>query len=589
MTMWRRAVSDARPDAKPLFGLIVLSLTAAPLALLLPVPLKLAVDSGINNLPVPAWLATVLPTDASAGTILAVAAVLQVVIVMLWQAQIAAVNVASKAVSENMTLRARGQLLAHAQRLSFAFHDARGTSDSIYRIQYDSPSLAFVAVYTFIPLGSAVLTFGSMLFVIFHISVKLAVVAMCIAPFLFAYYYYFSTRMSPRYAESKQLESNALQHVHETLGALRVVKSFGRERHEYDRFMGTSRKSVRAQVDLSRAEGLFFVLVGTTTAIGTALVLYIGGTDVRAGTMTIGSLLLVMGYLRELYGPLETLANTGPKVEGYRAGLRRTYELLDAPRDVPERANALALDRCLGSFEFDSVGFAYDDGAPVLADLNLRMRPGTKLGIVGQTGSGKTTFVSLLTRFYDPTAGRILLDGRDLRDYRVTDLRSQFSIVLQDAVLFAASIAENIAYARPGATMEQVSAAARAAEAHDFIERMPDGYDTPVGERGLRLSGGERQRIALARAFLRDAPILILDEPTSAVDTATEAAIMRTLARLMQGRTVFMIAHRLSTLDVCDAVVSLKHGRMVLRDRATLSRGELARPHPIAATVATSR
>ncbi|HEY3671832.1 MAG TPA: ABC transporter ATP-binding protein [Acidimicrobiia bacterium] len=552
----------------------MLSLAAAPLALLLPVPLKVAVDSGINDQPVPGWLAAVLPAHPSPETVLAAAAVLQVIFVLLMQAQIAGLNVTSKALSENMTLRARGQLLTHAQRLSFAFHDSRGTSDSIYRIQYDSPSLAFLAVYTLIPLSAAILTFGSMVFVIFDISVKLAAVAICIAPFLFGYYYWFTTRMSPRYTESKELESDALQHVHETLGALRVVKAFGRERHEYDRFMGTSRRSVRAQVDLSRAEGIFFVLIGTTTAIGTALVLYIGATDVRAGVMTLGSLLLVMGYLRELYGPLETLANTGPKVEEFKAGLRRTYELLDAPRDVPERADAVPLTRCQGAFEFDAVGFGYERDKPVLSEVTLRIRPGLRIGIVGQTGSGKTTLVSLLTRFYDPTAGCIRLDGKDLRDYRVADLRRQFSIVLQDAVLFAGSVAENIAYARPGATMAEVTAAAQAAEAHDFIERMPDGYDTRVGERGLRLSGGERQRIALARAFLHDAPVLVLDEPTSAVDVATEAAIMRTLTRLMDGRTVFMIAHRLSTLDVCDEVVTLQHGKLVHRTRHGTANGD---------------
>ncbi len=249
--------------------------------------------------------------------------------------------------------------------------------------------------------------------------------------------------------------------------------------------------------------------------------------------------------------------------------MERAFELLDQPPEVEQRPNARRLDRAVGRLTFDGVSFSYDGRTDVLRDVDFSIEPGTRLGIVGRTGAGKSTLASLVTRFYDPTDGRILLDGVDLRDYRLADLRDQFALVLQEPVLFSNTIAANLSYARPEATMEEVVAAARAADAHGFICALPDGYDTVVGDRGMRLSGGERQRISIARAFLKDAPILILDEPTSAVDRDTEASIMTAMQRLMRGRTALMIAHRLSTLEHCDALIEIDEGRVrfVERDR----------------------
>jgi ATP-binding cassette subfamily B protein len=305
------------------------------------------------------------------------------------------------------------------------------------------------------------------------------------------------------------------------------------------------------------------MLVGVTTAVGTATVLFIGMNHVRAGTLTLGELLLVMGYLAQLYGPLKAISKRAASLQSHLAGAERAFALLDEAPDVAERPGARPLARAAGAVAFRGVCFTYASGRPILQDVSFEFAPGTRVGIAGVTGAGKTTLVNLLTRFYDPTAGQILLDGVDLRDYRLADLRNQFAIVLQEPVLFSTSIAENIAYARPDAREEEVVAAAKAANAHEFISRLPEGYQTRVGERGMRLSGGERQRIALARAFLKDAPVLILDEPTSSVDVKTEAAILEAMGRLRQGRTSFMIAHRLSTLASCDVLLQIEHGRLV--------------------------
>jgi len=245
------------------------------------------------------------------------------------------------------------------------------------------------------------------------------------------------------------------------------------------------------------------------------------------------------------------------------ASAERAFALFDESPEVEDLAHGRRLGRCRGAVEFRNVSFAYDESHPVLRDVSFAIEPGTRLGIAGPTGAGKTTLVSLITRFYDPVAGHVLLDGVDLREYRLADLRRQFAIVLQEPVLFSTTIGENIAYSNPDAEPSAIVTAAQAANAHDFITALPEGYATPVGDRGMLLSGGERQRIALARAFLKDAPLLILDEPTSSVDVTTEAAIMDAMERLMQGRTTFMIAHRLSTLDICDARLELEGGRIV--------------------------
>jgi ATP-binding cassette subfamily B protein len=351
--------------------------------------------------------------------------------------------------------------------------------------------------------------------------------------------------------------------VQEVFGAVRVVMAFGQEEREHERFVRHSTHSMRGQMRVATIQGGFDLLMGTLIAVGTAAALVIGVTHVRAGMLTVGELLIVMAYLAQLYAPIDTISKKATVLQSSLASADRVLTLLDRMPDVVEQPDARPLDRAAGAVEFRDVSFAYENAHHVLEHVSFTIAPGTRVGIVGTTGAGKTTLINLLTRFYDPLAGQVMLDGADVRSYRLADLRNQFGIVLQDPVLFPRSIAENIAYARPSATEEEIVAAARAANAHDFIVQLPDGYQTLVGERGMRLSGGERQRISIARAFLRDAPILLLDEPTSSLDSATEAVIMEAMVRLMHGRTTFMIAHRLSTLSVCDVCLRLERGRPI--------------------------
>jgi len=324
---------------------------------------------------------------------------------------------------------------------------------------------------------------------------------------------------------------------------------------------------MRVQVGLSRAEGTFGMLIALLMGLGSGAVLLVGARQVQAGALTVGNLVLVMAYLQQLYEPLQTISKKAGSMQSALASAERVFSLLDQAPDLVEAHHARPLKRAAGAIAFRDVWFSYDGDDPVLRDISFKLEPNTSVGVAGATGAGKTTLVNLLARFYDPTVGRIELDGIDLREYRIADLRAQLSIVLQEPVLFSTSIAENIAYADPSAAHAQVEAAAEAANAREFIAALPDGFQTPVGERGMRLSGGERQRISLARAFLKDAPVLILDEPTSAVDLGTEALIMEAMRRLMAGRTTVMIAHRLATLDDCSLRLQIEHGRVVDRWR----------------------
>jgi ATP-binding cassette subfamily B protein len=563
LKLLQRLYRQAWPYRGHVLAYGVVQLLAAPLALLVPLPLKIAVDTVLGDKPPPAFLGW-LPAawwQQTAGLWLVVALV--VLISVLVQLQQIAGTLLQAWTGHRLVLAFRARLFEHAQRLSLAYHDTRGTADSIFRIQYDTPAIQHVAVDGLIPLASNLLTLVAMVWVIALLDWRLAAVAMVVAPVLLAASLVYRRRLRQRWREVKQLESAALSVVHEALGAVRVVKAFGQEEREGNRFRATADTGMRARLQAARAESVFGAVIGVTIAAGTAGVLGFGVTAVQAGTLTLGNLLLVMAYVAQLYGPLKALGNKAASLQGSLASAERAFALLDEAPDVVERPGARPLQRAAGAVAFEGVGFAYRGGLRVLRDVSFRVPAGARVGIEGPTGAGKTTLMSLLCRFYDADQGRILLDGVDLRDWRVDDLRRQFGIVLQEPVLFSTSIAENIAYARPGATAAQIEDAARAAGAHDFICALPAGYETPVGERGMRLSGGERQRISLARAFLRDAPILILDEPTSSVDVQTEAGILDALQRLMQGRTTFMIAHRLGTLAGCDVRLEVRHGTVL--------------------------
>jgi ATP-binding cassette, subfamily B, bacterial len=569
--MSRRILGQIRPFWRQIGLLLLIDLLATPLLLLTPVPLKIAVDSVIGSDPLPGFVDPFVPASVVGSSIalLAVVAGMQVLVVLLGELQALVSYVLQTRTGERLTLDFRGRLFRHVQRLSLSFHDTRGSHDSIYRIQYDAEAMQHI-VESVIPFVAAFAMLASAIVVTAAIDPQLALVAMAVVPALFVLSRVYTRRVRRRYHDLKELESSALGVLQDVLTSMRVVKAFGKERDEHARYIARSDRTVRARVRLSLTEAAFGLAVNVAIAIGTAAVLFVGVRHVQSGVLTLGELLMVMAYLSQLYGPMETISQKVGDLQSSFASAERAFELLDEIPDVQEKPHARRLGRARGAIEFRDVSFGYNGQVSVLRDVSFAIVPGTRLGIVGKTGAGKTTLVSLITRFYDPTAGAILLDGVDLRDYKLADLRNQFGIVLQEPVLFSTSIAENIAYARPGAGWRDVMGAADAANAHDFIGELPDGYDTVVGERGMRLSGGERQRIALARAFLKDAPILILDEPTSSVDTKTETAIMEASERLMQGRTSLMIAHRLSTLENCDARFEIEYGRLVRPSGARL-------------------
>jgi ATP-binding cassette subfamily B protein len=540
----------------------MLSMLAVPLALLTPLPLKIAVDSGIGSDPLPGFVTEAVPAAATASpeAVLTFAAVLMLLVALLTQLQSVTTTVLQTYTGERLLLAFRSRVFQHLQLLSLSYHDRTGTADSLYRIQYDAMALQYVAVDGLVSLVSAVVTIVAMIYVTARIDGGLALITLCVVPPLVLVSWRYRSRLRSRARAVKKLESGALSVVQEVLTGLRVVKAFGQEDREQERFVGRSREGVRARLRLTMAEGSYGLLVGFILAAGSAAVLLTGGQLVRTGSITLGALLAVMSYLTQLYEPVKTAAKRAGTLQSQLASAERVFDLLDQTPAIHERPGARPLERAAGAVTFTDVSFGYEVARPVLRSVSFHVPAGARIGVEGRTGAGKSTLMSLLTRLVDPAKGQVLLDGVDLRDYRLADLRNQFGVVLQDPVLFSTTIGDNIAYARPDASQREVEAAAAAAHAHDFILDLPDGYATQVGERGMRLSGGERQRISLARAFLKDAPVLILDEPTSSVDVRTEQLILDALDRLTTGRTSFMISHRPGTLGSCDVALGIDGG-----------------------------
>jgi ATP-binding cassette subfamily B protein len=559
-----RLFQQVRPYWPHLAGLLLLSLLAPPLALLTPLPLKIAVDNIIGGHPLPRFLAAWLPaawTHSNAGLIALVAA-LVIAGTMLTQLRNFVSSLLSTYASEKLMRNFRAQMFRHAQRLSLSYHDNQGTSDTIYRIQSDATALQRL-LNGVAPFITSVFTVTGMIWVTAWINWRMALVALTVAPVVFLVSRNHRRRLRQQSREVKRKESSAMAVVHEVLGAARVVKAFGQEDREAERFVQRSNEGMRARLSLVFAARNFNLLAAGITSAGVAALLVLGIRDIQLNLMTLGDLVLVMGYAAQLQGPLKALSKRMGNTQLLLASVERAFALLDESPEVVEHPAARPLGCARGAMEFRNVSFGYDHERPVLRGVSFAIEPGTCLGIAGTTGAGKTTLMSLLMRFYDPTTGEIRLDGVDVRDYKLADLRNQFAIVLQEPVLFSTSIAENIAYARPGASEAEIISAAQAADAHDFITKLSQRYETLVGERGLKLSGGERQRIALARAFLKDAPILILDEPTSSVDVKTEAAIVEAMERLTRGRTTFLITHRSSALAHCDLILRIEDGRVV--------------------------
>ena len=562
--LYRRLLLLARPYWSHLGGLFFLGLVSTPLTLLTPVPLKLAVDSVVGNKPLPNIIEKFFPEyskEADFSLMLFIVA-LMLLLSLLTSVHDFVTSLLRKYTGEKLQLRFREKLFRHLQRLSLSYHNSQGTADSVYRVQWDAPAINYISIDGMIPFVSACLQLVAMVVVISFIDTELAIVALAISPFLFAVAYCYRSRLREGYREMKQHDSRTQEVLQETLGAVRVVKAFGREGDEHKRYMHNANATISAWLHITRSEGIWGVMVGFISTAGTAAVLFIGIRHVQSGVLSLGDLLLVMAYLGYLYGPLNTLGQTIIAMQSHYVSARRALAVLDEIPEVVEKANSIPLRRARGEIMFQDVSFTYDGATNVLNHVSLKVASRDRIGLIGRTGAGKTTIISLLTRLYDPTGGTIFLDGINLQDYKLADLRNQFSVVLQEPVLFSRSIAENIAYACPDASLEEVIRAAQLANAHDFIIKLPNGYDTEVGERGNRLSGGERQRISIARAFLKDAPILILDEPTSSVDVTTEENILSAIEHLLQGRTSFIIAHRLSAVKKCDTYLNIDNGHI---------------------------
>ncbi|MCC6193379.1 MAG: ABC transporter ATP-binding protein [Burkholderiales bacterium] len=560
-----RLLAVARPYWPHLLACLIVSLGSIPLALLTPLPLRIAVDNVLGAAPLAGWMAGAVPSSwaATPDALLWLAIALMLITVLLMQLQSLGNALLDAYVGQRLVLAFRARLFHHGQRLSLTYHDSAGTTDATYRIQYDAPAIEHVLVTGLIPLLVSALTLVGMIVVTLQMDATLAMVALGVVPAICALTAIFGQRLKERWTDLWGLDSKAMAVVHETLAALRVVKAFGSEDREQQRFERQAGEVARRQFNLAFLHGAYDLLVALTLGIGSVAGLYVGVGHVQSGVLTLGQLLVVMAYLAMLYEPLNMLTRKFADLQSGLASAQRAFALLDEAPEVIEQPHARTLARARGAIEFRAVAFTYSRGASVLQDVSFAVRPGSRVGVEGMSGAGKSTLMSLLVRFYDPTGGRILLDGVDLREYRLRDLRAQFSIVLQESVLFSTTIAENIGYGRPGASDDEIMQAARLANAHDFIAAFPDAYQTPVGERGIRLSGGERQRIALARAFLRNAPILVLDEPTSAIDIASEEKIIDATERLMCDRTTFIIAHRPSTLAGCDVRLRVYDGKVV--------------------------
>jgi ATP-binding cassette subfamily B protein len=564
-TLYRRLFAQVRPYWRSVAATAFLWLLATPLTLLMPVPLQVAVDNVVGKHPLPGYLSWMLPGGLahSHAAVLALAALLMVLVILLTEVVWWGSYLVGQYAGERMTQRFRSEMFAHAQRLSLAYHDKRGTADAAYRIEWDAPAIQYLIVDGLIPFAASAATVASMLYITLRLDWQLGLIALGISPLLLLLVQSSRWRLRKQAHKIKGLESSGLGVVQEVLSMLRVVKAFAQEPREHERFVRTSSQGMHARIRQALTESVYGLGTAFVIGAGSGAVLYVGIRHVEARALTLGGLILIIGYLTRLYDPLKTMSRQVGSLQTHLASADRAFSLLDEQVELLERPAPLRLARARGEISFRDVSFAYEPGHAVLQNISFDVRQAARVGIRGSTGAGKSTLLNLLMRLYDPTSGQILLDGHDLRDYHLADLRRQFAIVLQETVLFATSIRENVAYGRSDASFESVVEAAKAANAHDFIERLPDGYDTVVSERGVSLSGGERQRISIARAFLKDAPILLLDEPTSSVDSDTEAAILEAMARLMTGRTTFMIAHRLSTLGSCDLQLELRAGSLI--------------------------
>ena len=581
MTLIRWTAAFLRPYRARVAAVLGLSLVEIGLATAAPWALKLIVDSVLGEQPLPAPLVAALPFVADLGAVALLALFATGGLAIELSAE--AVRLAHTQIEVDMGQRVvhdlRSRLLEHLQALPLRHHLTHRTSDAVYRLDADTYCINDLVTGGALPIALAALHLAVMFVVVLAMDATLALLALSVAPFLYLCLRYHATTLSERAERVKMLESGLVERAYETLRSIAAIKSFARERHELGRFSRTSRDTARARVRLTWQESLFSLAVTTVTLAGTAMILVVGGLRVVDETLTVGQLLVVIAYLARVYDPVAEIAHTVGNLQQAVVGAGRVRDILALEPEIADAPDAVDARGLAGHVRFEAVAFSYDGVRTVLDGVNLEARPGELVAVVGPTGAGKTTLVHLIPRLFEPTAGRVLIDGRDAGAYRLRTLRERIALVPQDPLLFAGTIADNIRYGRLDATDADVEQAARDAQIHAAIARLPGGYETPVAEAGATLSGGERQRLGIARALLKQAPILILDEPTSAVDTLAEAAVFDALRRLREGRTTFVIAHRLSTIRDATRILVLQDGRITAQGRheALLASSDLYR------------
>jgi ATP-binding cassette subfamily B protein/subfamily B ATP-binding cassette protein MsbA len=566
---WVRMIPYAVPERGRLAALVALVLLGIALEALMPWPLKLILDNVLKGDPLPAMVAWLdhLPGAGAAAGLLGWLTVSVLLVFLAAQGVHLAKSVLQAGVGARMQYGLARDLFEHLQALSLTFHGKASKGDLVRRVVVDSGCVPTLITGVLFPLLASILTLAALFGIMWQLDRVLALIAVAVALPMGALMKLLGPRMSERAYQQQQMEAEVWTVAEHTLTSLPLVQAFGREELEGTRFRGISSRTIRAYMRSIASQLQFKIGVDGCIAAGTAAVMVIAGMQVLRGASSVGNLVIFLSYLTALYAPLVTLAYLSPTVANAAGSARRVTELLNADESVQDAPNARALDcvggRIRGHVRMENIVFGYEPGRPALRNVDLDVLPGQTIALVGATGAGKTTLFSLIPRLFDPWEGRVLFDGQDIRGATLASIRDQVSLVLQESFLLPLSVADNIAYARPDACREDIIAAAVSANADEFIRDLPSGYDTVIGERGVTLSGGQRQRIAIARALLKDAPILILDEPTAALDAETESEVMEAIERLTQGRTTFIIAHRLSTVRQADRIVVLDAGRVV--------------------------
>lgn len=532
--------------------------------LLEPWPLKIVFDYVFGSKHMPDWLASAVSFIGTDKFSILNFAVLAVIVIALFGALSSYFEkYLTTSVGQWVMHDLRRVLYSHIQKLSLSYHDQKRTGDLISRVTSDIDAVQSLISNVLLGMLVNVLTLVGMILVMFYLNWQFTLIALLVAPGLFWVVYHYTRRIKAASRAVRRKEGEVVSVLEEVLSSIRVVKAFAREDYEQERFEKESRESVERALEARSVKAKLGPLVEIIVACGTCLVLWYGARLVMTGGLTSGDLLVFLLYLGKMYKPMRELSKMTDTISKADVGWERIREVLENEMQVRDLPGAKPAPRLKGEIEFGHVSFSYDGNARVLNDLSLKIEPGQVAALVGPTGAGKTTIVSLLPRFYDPTSGTIRVDGRDTRQFTIKSLREQISFVLQEALLFRATVAQNIAYGKPEATEEEIVRAAQLANADEFIDRMPEGYDTMIGERGATLSGGQRQRITIARAIIRNSPILVLDEPSAGLDAASEKLVFDALSNLMEGKTSIVIAHRLATVMRADVIFVIDNGRVV--------------------------